>query len=114
MSQPCWPVAALNLATRSAGPRPRSFTLMPCARARARISVVFRPPAGPRRLPRAGLRALPPTRRAASTYRPAHRAIPGMPGVQFDLILGTVQSEADGTLGGAAVDVIDEAGSVSS
>jgi hypothetical protein len=33
-----------------------------------------------------------------------------MPGVQLDLILGTVQPEADGTLGGAAVDVIDKQG----
>jgi len=42
---------------------------MPCALAHSRTSVVFSPPAGPRRLPRAGLRALPPTRRAASKYR---------------------------------------------
>jgi hypothetical protein len=34
----------------------------------------------------------------------------GVPGVQVDLILGAVQSEADGTLGGAAVEVVDEQG----
>jgi hypothetical protein len=28
--------------------------------------------------------------------------------VQVDLVLGAVQSEPDGSLGGAAVDVIDE------
>jgi hypothetical protein len=31
-------------------------------------------------------------------------------GVQVDLILGAVQPEADGTFGGAAVEVIDEQG----
>src|SRR5207249_851505 len=35
---------------------------------------------------------------------------PGVPGVQVDLILGAVQPEADGTLGDAAVEVIDEQG----
>jgi hypothetical protein len=33
-----------------------------------------------------------------------------VPGVEIDLILCAVQSEADGTLGGAAVEVIDEQG----
>lgn len=38
-------VAALNLATRSAGTRPRSFTSMPCALAHWRTSVLSaRPP----------------------------------------------------------------------
>src|SRR5208282_147346 len=36
--------------------------------------------------------------------------LPGVPGIQVDLILGAVQPEADGTLGGGAVDVIDEQG----
>ncbi len=62
-------VADLNLTIRSAGTRPRSFTSMPCALAHSRTSVVFSPPAFPRRLPRASLRALPPAWRAASTYR---------------------------------------------
>jgi len=31
-----------------------------------------------------------------------------VPGVQVDLILGAVQSESDGILSGAAVEVIDE------
>ena len=47
-------------------------------------------------MPRAGLRALLPARRAALTYRVS---IPQLP---------AVQPEADGTLGGAAVEVIDE------
>jgi hypothetical protein len=34
----------------------------------------------------------------------------GVPGVQVDLILGAVQPEPDGALGGAAVEVIDEQG----
>lgn len=34
----------------------------------------------------------------------------GVLGVQVDLILGAVQPEADGTFGGAAVEVIDEQG----
>jgi hypothetical protein len=31
-----------------------------------------------------------------------------VPGVQVDLVLGAVQPEPDGTLGGATVEVIDE------
>jgi hypothetical protein len=41
-----------------------------------------------------------------------HLQFPSAPGVQVDLIPGTVQSEADGTFGGAAVEIIDEQGSV--
>jgi len=47
---------------------------------------------------------------AGSTHIPRQR-IPeflGVPGVQVDLILGAVQSESDGILSGAAVEVIDE------
>jgi hypothetical protein len=50
---PYWLVAALNLATSSAGTRPRSVTSMPCALAHSRTSVVFSPLAAP---PRPGRR----------------------------------------------------------
>ena len=42
------------------GPRPRSFTLMPCALAHSRTAVLSSPPAGARRPPRAGRRGLTP------------------------------------------------------
>jgi len=82
---------------------------MPCALAHSRTSVVFRPFADLRLLPRAGLRALPP-HPAASIHVPRQSLshILGVLGVQVDLILGAVQPEADGTFGGAAVEVIDE------
>ena len=60
-----FPVASLNLATSSAGTRPRSFTSMPWALAHSRTSVVFGSPAAGLRAPRAGRRAAPPARRAA-------------------------------------------------
>ena len=58
-------------------------------------------------------------RLASAAAHPAGRAhvsgqripqLPGVPCVQVDLVLGAVQTEPDGTLGGAAVDVIDEQG----
>jgi hypothetical protein len=64
---PYCPVAALNLATSSAGTRPRSLTAMPCALAHSRTSVLSTPPDGALPLPRAGRRAPPPARRAART-----------------------------------------------
>jgi hypothetical protein len=42
---------------------------MPCALPHSRTWVVFRPSTVPRRLPRAGLQALPPVRRAALSVR---------------------------------------------
>jgi hypothetical protein len=36
--------------------------------------------------------------------------LPGMPGVQVDLVLRAVQAETDGSFGGTAVEVIDEQG----
>ena len=47
-----WLVAALNLATSSAGTRPRSFTSTRWALAHSRTCVVFSSLAGPRRPPR--------------------------------------------------------------
>ena len=47
-----WLAAALNVATSSAGTRPRSFTSMPWPVARLWTSVVFSPLADPR-VPRA-------------------------------------------------------------
>src|SRR6516162_6654925 len=58
----------------------------------------------------------PPARAArrppGSTHVAGQRIaqLPGMPGVQVDLILRAVQAETDGSLGGTAVMVIDEQG----
>jgi len=57
-----------------------------------------------------------PASSAAGPPRSAHiarKSVPQRPGVlgaQVDLILGTVQSETDGSLGFSAVKVIDEQG----
>jgi hypothetical protein len=59
-------VAALNLATSSAGTRPRSFTSMPCALAHSRTLVLSTPSAA-LRPPWAGRRVPSPARRAACT-----------------------------------------------
>ena len=92
------PVAALNLATSSAGTRPRSFTSMPCAFAHSRTSVVFSPLSGPRR--------------PGDPYVAGQRIaqFPGVLGVQVDLVLRAVQAEANGSLGGAAIKVVDKQG----
>jgi hypothetical protein len=112
MPRTYWLVAALNLRTSSAGTRPRSFTSMPCALAHSRTSVVFNPLAGPLRSPRAGR----PTGATADPPPSPHvgrQRVPqllGMLGVQVDLVLRAVQPEADRTLCGAAVQVVDEQG----
>ena len=103
-------VAALNLATRSAGTRPRSFTSMPCALAHSRTSVLSAPPAGALRPPRAGRHAPPPADCAARTWRQRIPQRLGVPGVRVDLILGAVQPEADSALSLAAIKVLDEQG----
>jgi hypothetical protein len=103
-------VAALNLATRSAGTRPRSFTSMPCALVHSRTSVLSAPAAGALRPPRAGRHAPPPAGCAARTWRQRIPQRLGVPGVQVDLILGAVQPEADSALSLAAIKVLDEQG----
>jgi hypothetical protein len=70
------------------------FTSMPCALAHLRTSTAFRSPAGP-----------------AGSIDVPDQCIPqflGVPGIQVDLIPGAAQSEADGALGGAAVEGTDE------
>ena len=49
---------------------------------------------------------------ACSIHIPGQRIpqLPGVHGVQVDLILGAVQPEADSALGGAAVEIVDEQG----
>src|SRR5207249_4811180 len=56
----------------------------------------------------AGTAPRPPRRLHIARQHVPQRA--GMPGVQVDLILGAVQSEADGALSLAAVKVVDEHG----
>ena len=112
---PYCPVAALNLATSSAGTRPRSLTSMPCALAHSRTSVLSTPPAGALR----SAPGWPPGTAPGPPCRPhiARQRVPqrlGMLGVQVDLILGAVQPEANRALSLAAVKVIDQQDSVSS
>jgi hypothetical protein len=101
-------VAALNLATSSAGTRPRSFTSMPCALTHADLSVVY----SARRCP-ASAPSWPP-RTAPRPPRRTHIARQRIPqclsvlGVQVDLIFGAVQPEADRPLSLAAIKVVDQ------
>jgi hypothetical protein len=76
---------------------------MPSALAHSRTSTAFRSPPA-----RGGRRGA-----ACGQHRrtgPVRPQFPSVPGVQVDLILGAAQPEVDGTLGGAAVEVIDEQG----
>src|SRR5216683_1599215 len=104
-----FPVAALNLATSSAGTRPRSFTSMPCALAPlpdlSEVQPAHRRPASsPGRPPATA--ACPPG--AAHVARQRASQLPGMPGAQIDLVLRAVQPEADGAVCLTAIKVIDQ------
>ena len=55
-------------------------------------------------------RRWPAARRSHTVTRKRIAQLPGVLFVQVDLILTTVQPETDGTLGGAAIKVIDEQG----
>lgn len=87
-------MAALNLATSSAGTRPRSFTSVPCALARSLTSAGFSPLTDTVR-PAGACRRLPGGSHAAR-QRVTQR--PGMPGDQADLLPGAVQPDADGAV----------------
>ena len=106
-----WPVADLNFTTSSAGTPPAVFHLdalrlsplpdlggiQPAAWCPARAA--GRP---------AGATAGPPPSPYVGRQRVTQ--LPGMLGVQVDLVLRAVQSEADRALRGAAIQVVDEQG----
>jgi len=106
----CWPVAALNLATSSAGTGGGLLLRCPVSwPTRGHRSCSHRQTVrGGCRGPACGHCRSPGGQRPRTAS--AHPAIPWRAGVQVDLILSAVQRGADGTLGGAAVDVIDEQG----
>ena len=107
---PCYPTAARYLATRSAGTRPRSLMSWPFSRAQARTATV------------STVLGLRPGRAGARARRSADLAGVGNVaperGTQLLVVLAAevyfvfsaVQGEADGSVGLAAIDVVDEQG----
>jgi hypothetical protein len=80
-----FPVAALNLATRSAGIRPRSLTSMPWALAHSRTSVVPGRAAEALRAPPAELLVPSRARRPSPYYGDGQWPNPGISGCPSDL-----------------------------